>query len=317
MEDLQRELEALQQRWQTDHQELQQLREQAAQPATNVVVQRERKLHHYSGANDMSLVDWLEEARSCIIVQGLKGRTAANFVVSYLDGAARLEMRCQSDEVRGDAEKIFLALEEVFGEKSSTSQLLRAFYERRQQTSETISEFSHGLVELVDRLQRTSPRISEDRDRMLREQLVENVKDAHLRWELKRLIERKPASTFLEIRKVALMWADEVEGAAPRKARVCMAQCDVAPPDALAKVWDELAAQRKLFAEGLAAQQQTIADVLSQQQQILSAMANDRASRQRAEETGRGVECFHCHKRGHIRRDCRAYQRSVRPAHLN
>lgn len=65
----------------------------------------------------MSLIDWMEEARACIVVQGLKGHTAANFVVSYLEGAARREM---SDEVRRDAEKTFTALEEVYGEKSST-----------------------------------------------------------------------------------------------------------------------------------------------------------------------------------------------------
>lgn len=40
---------------------------------------------------------------------------------------------------------------------------------------------------------------------MLREQLVENVREVHLRWELKRLIERDPVSTFLAIPKVALM----------------------------------------------------------------------------------------------------------------
>ncbi len=212
-----------------------------------------------------------------------------------------MEMRCQPDEVRGDAEQIFSALEEVFGEKSSTSQLLRAFYERRQHNSETISDFSHGLVELVDRLQRTSPGIADDRDRMLREQRIENVRDVHLRWELKRRVE--PASTFLAIRKVALMWADEVEDVAPRKTRTYVAQCDATPPDALAKVWDELAAQRKLFSEGLAAQQHAITEVLIQQQQILSAMASGPGPRQlgRSSEAGRGVECFHCHKRGHIR----------------
>ena len=40
---------------------------------------------------------------------------------------------------------------------------------------------------------------------MLREQLVENVREVHLRRELKRLIERDPVSTFLAIPKVALM----------------------------------------------------------------------------------------------------------------
>ena len=311
MEDLQNELAAMQL-------ELQRMRDHAGQPAASVVIQREDKLRHFSGSGDVSLVDWLEEARACIVVQGLTGRAAANFAISYREGAARMEMRCQPDEVRSDADQIFLALEEVFGEKSSTSQLLRAFYERRQQISETISDFSHGLVELVDRLQRTSPGIADDRDRMLREQLIDNVRDVHLRWELKRRVEREPASTFLAIRKVAQRWADEVEDVPPKKMRAYVAQCDATPPDALAKVWDELAAQRKLFSEGLAAQQHTMTEVLKQQQQILSAMSSGPGPRPlgRPNDAGRGVECFHCHKLGHLRRDCRAYQRSTH-AHLN
>ena len=124
MEDLQNELAAMQL-------ELQRMRDQAGQPAASVVIQRERKLRHFSGSSNVSLVGWQEEARACIVVQGLTGRAAANVAISYLEGAARREMRCQLDEVRGNAEQIFLALEEVFGEKSSTSQLLRALYERR------------------------------------------------------------------------------------------------------------------------------------------------------------------------------------------
>ncbi|KAK2172751.1 hypothetical protein NP493_933g00041 [Ridgeia piscesae] len=118
-----------------------------------------------------------------------------------------MEIRCQADEVRGIAEQILSALKEVFGDNSSTSQLLRAFYERRQQSAETVSDFSHGLVVLVDRLQRTSSGIADDHDRMLREHVIENVRDDHLRRELKRRVEREPASTCLAIRKVVLMWA--------------------------------------------------------------------------------------------------------------
>ena len=74
----------------------------------------------------------------------------------------------------------------------------------------------------------------------------------------------------------------------------------------------------KLFSEGLAAQQHTMTEVLNQQQQILSAMASGPGPRQlgRRNDAGHGVECFHCHKCGHLRRDCWAYQRSAH-AHLN
>ena len=49
-------------------------------------------------------------------------------------------------------------------------------------------------------------------------------------------MEREQASTFLAIRKVAQMWADEVEDVSPKETRAYVAQCDAALPDALAKV---------------------------------------------------------------------------------
>ena len=73
-------------------------------------------------------------------MQGLTGRAAANFVVSYLEGAARIEMRSQSDEVRKDAEQIFVALDEVYGEKSSSSQLLRAYFTSEVRQTQKLSQ---------------------------------------------------------------------------------------------------------------------------------------------------------------------------------
>ena len=76
MEDLRKQLEALQQRSQDDHRELEQLR--AAQAAPTFVVQRERKLRRFSGtAEDPLLSDWAKEARSCILAQKL-----SNFLLS-------------------------------------------------------------------------------------------------------------------------------------------------------------------------------------------------------------------------------------------
>ena len=56
------QLEALQQRSQDDHRELEQLR--AAPAAPTFVVRRERKLRRFSGTEDPLLSDWAEEARS-------------------------------------------------------------------------------------------------------------------------------------------------------------------------------------------------------------------------------------------------------------
>ena len=42
----------------------------------------------YDGTTEPLLADWVEEARSCLQAQQLRGETAANFLLSYLDGCA-------------------------------------------------------------------------------------------------------------------------------------------------------------------------------------------------------------------------------------
>ena len=71
--------------------------------------------------------------------------------------------------------------------------------------------YSHGLIDIADRLQRLEPESSVERDVMLCDQFVENVRDVHFWWDLKRRIEEDAAVGFLALRKVALRWLDEVE----------------------------------------------------------------------------------------------------------
>ena len=96
-----------------------------------------------------------------------------------------MEIKCRPDEERRDIEKIFRALEEVYyGKTQTSSQILPLFYERRQETRESIASFSHALVMIMDRLQRVDPNATRARDRMLREQFSEDVRNVHLRWDL-------------------------------------------------------------------------------------------------------------------------------------
>ena len=55
---------------------------------------------------------------------------------------------------------------------ANASQLLRSFYERRQHEEESVTDYSHELAALVDRLESASPRHVVNRDCMLRDQLV-------------------------------------------------------------------------------------------------------------------------------------------------
>ena len=76
-------------------------------------------------SDEPALDDWIEEARACISTQQLQGEVAACRLVTYLDWVGRSEIRYQPNDVCKDANNIIEALEDVYGEKETTNQLLR------------------------------------------------------------------------------------------------------------------------------------------------------------------------------------------------
>ena len=232
MDDLRKQLEALQQRSQDAHRELEQLR--AAQAAPTFVVQRERKL----------------------LAQKLSGEAAANFLLNYLDGAARLEVRCRPSVVKKDADSILVALQD----KETANQLLRRFFYRKQLPGEPIASYSHGLIDLAVRL-RLEPKSAAERNMMLRDQFVANMRDVHLRWDLKRRIEKEAAVGFLALRKVALRWFDEVEGATTSRVKAQVSEARAEPTYTqreFTKLWGEVAENKKLLTQVLAQQREKL-----------------------------------------------------------
>ena len=277
MEELRCEFEALQQRWEADHRQLVRL-EASSGDRTHVVVQRERTIRRFSGSPDQQVADWVEEARACLSVHCLDGAAAANSVLSNLEGAARIEIKCRPAGEREDVEKLFRALEEVYGETLTSSQLLRQFYERRQGERESMSDLSHALVLLLGRLHSVESTTVSDKDRMLKEQFLENVRSVNLLWDLKRKVDQDPETTFLAVRKVAMFWAREVENEPSPKTQVRVSQ-QVAVTDcrgaeaSLREVVDGLEATQKVLTDNMALQQTTMAQIMNQQRELLAAVS--------------------------------------------
>ena len=94
-----------------------------------------------------------EEAQSCILMEFLSGEAEANLLLSYLDGAAQLEVHCWPSAVKKDAGSILVALEDVFGDKENANQLLHRFFDQKQLPGEPIASYSHGLIDIADPLQ--------------------------------------------------------------------------------------------------------------------------------------------------------------------
>ena len=84
---------------------------------------------------------------------------------------------------------------------------------------------------------------------------------------------------FLSLRKVAMQWVEEVEGATHWKVqtnameavvKTSAGQVDaVGPADEMQKMWAELASQRRQLTEGLAEQGKVLTEVLAQQRLLM------------------------------------------------
>ena len=133
-----------------------------------VVVPNEHRLRKFSGRqgeNELSIDDFMDNAKSMITSRGLNLSEQISF--SYIWRESGLK----------DPEQIFNRLQESFGEKCSVPQLLKAFYDHRQREGETLRSYSHAPRELQAKILKKQPKTS-DSDSALRDHFVENVRDS-------------------------------------------------------------------------------------------------------------------------------------------
>ena len=105
-----------------------------------------------------------------------------------------------------------------------------------------------------------------------------------------------------------MLWAEEVEGATQRKVHANAIEAGaktnaVGPADEMAKMWAELASQRRQLTEGLAEQgkcQQC--RLMASTTAMFPPFGQQAAPRRRLED----IVCYGCNQKGHIRRNCPA-----------
>ena len=103
------------------------------------------------------MADWCKDGETALRAQHLTGRDAVDYEWRHLDGPAKREILCRMVDEKRDAQAILAILRDAFGERASATELLRSFYERKQRDEESITEYSHELAALNDRLENVSP----------------------------------------------------------------------------------------------------------------------------------------------------------------
>jgi DNA-binding protein YbaB len=194
--------------------DFQQMQTQMQQPAAGAVapavhvVYAPRKLSKFDG-NSEQLEDWLLEAKSAVEAQSLTGKKAGDFLLNHLEGSAKLEIKYAGDD-RDDPDKIYELLRKAFGDKSNKIQCFDNFRARKQGERESLQDFSHGLMTLLEKARNKDPNCVADYDTALRDNFAEKVWNDQLRWELNNRISDDPELTFNQIRERASAYTREV-----------------------------------------------------------------------------------------------------------
>ena len=282
-----------------------------AQPTIRVSVPREKRFGRYGGTrDDRVLEDWIADAQRA--VRGQSDAEAVDTLLFHLEGVAKEEVKLRPTSQWSSPPGVFKILREAFSEQLTETQARRKFFARRQGDRETVQDFAHALMVLLSRVERLSGEPETEKDVLLKEQFVENLKDLTLRRDIKRWARDHPTATFQDVRLEVHRYMEEDPAprrpsAAARSAEVEEeAQCsEVAGQRQQQKVLTDLISGQKVLAEEMQKQQKVLMGHIEQQREVLS----------RQQETlnhllatlvprPRSSSCYRCGKDGHFVRDC-------------
>lgn len=276
-----------------------------------VYVPRERKCSRFSGKRSVDMLpveDWVEEVRSALIVRPVPVAEKALFVCDLLDGEAKAEIKFRPLHDRDDPEKVFSVLLDLYGCSQSLVSLQKQFFQRRQQEGESLREYSHALMALMEAMKRKNLQGICDPDFTLRDQFIEHMRDGNLRRELKRQVRSNVELSFLEVRAEAIRWVDEGETVSVRpRAHSCAADVQVVrgSSDSTSETVSELAELKECLLK-----QQGQLDVILKHLSLNTGdngggVVGPRPRPARFQADGKPI-CMRCNRVGHIARFCRA-----------
>lgn len=249
-----------------------------------VYVTPSRKLERFKGkpvrGTDLSVEEWIEDAKAICESKGLSKEQTALFLLEHLAGEARREILGRGDEVKGNPEHIFAVLLRVFGDGDSLPQLQQQFFSYRQKEGEDLVSCSLHLVQLFDRIVQLDSSFKPGRDSQLKNRLAEAVHEEGLRTELRRLNSEHPELSYFDVRDRVMKLMSK-----PSTKQTIVVQENATAEDVhsiLKKQNEQIAAQQK--------QIESLVSVLS------SGNVSPRGGGQR--------RCWVCNSLGHLRRNC-------------
>ena len=253
--------------------------------------------------NDPTVEEWVADMRSLLQTCRTPPHQQSQVLLKYLGGEAKREVLVMAEEERHRASDIFARLLEVYGDKVPATTLLHLFHSRRQQSGESIREFSLALQEILGRLKQRDPEVIVRPDQLLRDRFVAGLSDTDVQRTMRMEVRRTPDLSFREVTKEALhLSADrrDLQEGSPTGVHAASAVVDQSPSlRTLQSTLEETVRQQKEMAEMMANLKLELAQLRS-----TPATQGRRPQRQPCwDEQGRPI-CFICNKSGHMAREC-------------
>lgn len=269
--------------------------------STVYILPSERKLKAFSGTDSPAISHFIEEVQAALKLRKLNGVEAADFILSYLEGAARQEIRHQPKSVSTNPDQILKTLKETFGERRSLGSLMREICNRVQKDGETVAEFAFKLMALADELAKIPG--APDADQTIKEQFRDGLGDGVLRREIKRMMMEEPNKPFIKIRDWALDMAEE-ETDLPRRRnrRVAINSAETAQENHIVHALEGLTKvvrDQAGIMEGMKAQQMDFNTRLAK-------LETEATNRRRPRVDKKDIQCRRCLKMGHYASECRS-----------
>lgn len=292
-----------------------------------VYAPRELKCSRFSGdrhSEGQGIEDWIKEVRRTLVGQPFTPAEQVQWVCALLDGEAKREVAFSLDSDPASIETIFSVLREHFGCDQTYIAIQQQFFHRRQGSNESIREFTHALVTLLEQLQQKDSRVIPLPDMVLRDTFIENIYHTRLHQELTQVRRAHPDRTFRDIREVALHWERRqatLSATRPHPttgAPVTQTQTHLVSAESQAA--QATSSELREYREALRRQQQQL-DLILQRLPAIPAPAplpsllpaprsNQRRPPLPFQPDGTPI-CLRCHEPGHIARYCP--QPSMRP----
>ncbi|KAI5609495.1 hypothetical protein C0J50_9467, partial [Silurus asotus] len=188
-----------------------------------IYIPRDRKLPEFSGCGskpgELSIEEWVSSMKSAFQVMRVPVEDRVELVKQHLKDEAKATVKFMMDGKEETVDNLFSVLLDTYGDKVPIGTRLKDFYDRAQNTGETIRSYAYDLRERLNRVQRREPNRVADVENVLKEQLVLGLRDDFLRREMKRRIKSEPDLTFVQLMQAAIVWSEEEETQTPSNVR--------------------------------------------------------------------------------------------------